>query len=255
MSRSGNNFDEGVDGDRFPLADATWADDKGNTGAIDPSAGVTAGYNVRRRPAAPAKPARVRKTQPAPVAEEAAPQAATPAAAPRTEAFRGITRADVARFTLNFRRAQTAWCADKRERTAEESAVYGRTADMASAAMIFEREDDPEAAADARAVDFRITNAERAAETARRDAARARLLAAEWEGAATYGAYRVRTEERGHGIVAVYVRGNASESAAINRAAASYARTLGLKTGGAAGGGEFTGKGAEYIAQGIFHRP
>jgi hypothetical protein len=194
--------------------------------------------------------------------------------------FRGLTREDVAQdaaraletlsaedratvegkapsvvLGLAFRRAQTAYCADRRTRTAEEEAAYERCANIASAAMIFERADDPEAAAIARADDFRITNAERAEEAKRREEARAWALEVEWRGAERHGKYLIRTEDRGHGIIAVYARGDESDMASIDRAANQYARQNltfedGLSAGAVTGGGEmFRG---EWIAQQVY---
>ncbi|MFE2934959.1 hypothetical protein [Streptomyces sp. NPDC059278] len=207
----------------------------------------------------------------------------TTPATPRTEEFRSLTREDVARdagraletlstedratvegkapsviLGLAFRRAQTAWCADRRERTAEESAAYERCANLASAAMIFEREDDPAAAADAMAEDRRITNGERAAESKRREEAYARALDAQWRDAETFGAkgYKVRTEDRGHGIIAVYVMGPASDIKGIESTSRAYARARltfapGMSMGAVGGGGEFCNKGATYISQDV----
>lgn len=186
--------------------------------------------------------------------------------------FRGLTRADVAHAAaqaletltaedravvegkapsvvlgLAFRRAQSAWCATRREHTAEESAAYERCANIASAAGIFERADDPEAARAAYAESHRITNEERAAESKRIEEARAAALVAEWSGAERHGKYLVRTEDRGHGIVAVYVKGPDTEISSIDRARGSYASAHGLRPGASAGGGEsFQG---EYISQ------
>ncbi|QDN94945.1 hypothetical protein FNV58_01035 (plasmid) [Streptomyces sp. RLB1-9] len=204
----------------------------------------------------------------------------TPAAPVNEPAdFRGLTRDDVAHdaaqalatlsdddratvegkapsvvLGLAFRRAQTAWCATRREHTAEESAVYDRQANIASAALIFERADDPEAAATARADDFRITNAERAAKAKRIEEARARALVVEWANSEPYRGYAVRTEDRGHGIIAVYVRGSADESSKIEKAGNAYAREhLTFEPGLSAhanGGGEFFQ--GEYIAQMIY---
>jgi hypothetical protein len=153
---------------------------------------------------------------------------------------------------MAFRRAQTAYCADRRERTAEEEAAYDRCANIASAALIFERADDPEAAAAARADDFRITSAERAEEAKRREEAHARVMAAQWRGAQRHGKYLVRTEEVGHGLVRVWVRGPATEIESIERASVAYARGNGLRPGASAGGGEFFE--GDYIAQRAYHR-
>jgi hypothetical protein len=194
--------------------------------------------------------------------------------------FRGLTRADVAHDTaraletlsaedratvegkapsvvlgLAFRRAQKAYCADRRTRTQEEKAAYERCANIASAALIFERADDPEAAATARADDFRITNAERAEEAKRAEEARAWALEVEWRGAERHGKYLIRTQDRGHGIIAVYARGPESDMASIDRAANQYARQNltfqdGLSAGAVTSGGEmFRG---EWIAQQVY---
>lgn len=195
--------------------------------------------------------------------------------------FRGITRTDVAHETaraletlspddratvegkapsvvlgLAFRRAQTAWCNPWRaDRTPEESAAYERCANLASAALIFERADDPEAAEVARTDDWRITNAERAEEDRRRTEARAAALEVEWRGAERHGKYLIRTEDRGHGIIAVYARGPVAEATSIDRAANQYARQNltfedGLSAGAVTGGGEcFEG---EWIAQQVY---
>lgn len=50
MTRSGNNYHEGVSGLRFPLAGATWTDEDGSTGPL--SAAVTVDWlaGVRRKP-------------------------------------------------------------------------------------------------------------------------------------------------------------------------------------------------------------
>ncbi|MEV7675045.1 hypothetical protein [Streptomyces sp. NPDC088752] len=202
----------------------------------------------------------------------------------RTPEFRGITREDVAAavvvavesmseedralvaghapsvaLSVAFLRAQSAWTSSRTPSTEEERAAYNRTADLASAAMIFEKEDDPRAAAAAMAEYSRIVDRERAAESARREEASARVLAAQWEGAESFGkgGYLVRTEERGHGIVAVYVKGPASETDKIDRAAVAYARARlafapGLSAGAVSSGGEFTGGGRTYIAQHVF---
>jgi hypothetical protein len=199
----------------------------------------------------------------------------TPAA---PQDFRGLTRADVAQdaaraletlsaedratvqgkapsvvLGMAFRRAQTAYCADRRTRTAEEEAAYERCANIASAAMIFEKADDPEAATVARADDFRITNAERAKEDEERTALRRRVLASQWARAEAYqGDYQVRTEEAGHGIVRVFVKGPAAEVDKIDRASLAYAKANGLRPGASAGGGEFFE--GVYIAQRAYNR-
>lgn len=193
--------------------------------------------------------------------------------------FRGLTRADVTQeaaraleglraddraavqghapsviLGVAFLRAQTAWCADGRKHTADEEAAYHRTANLASAAMIFERADDPEAAADAMATYQRMVDAERTEEARSREEAYARLLAAQWAGAEERGGYLVRTEERGHGIVAVYAKGPGNDVNGTDRARAGYARSLGLEPGGSAGGGEFTDAGRTYISQCTYRR-
>lgn len=207
------------------------------------------------------------------------PEPTTPTA-PRTETFRGLTRADVAQdataaletFTaedratveghapsvilgMAFRRAQTAYCADRRPRTFEEEAAYTRQANVASAALIFEREDDPEAASAARVASFRIENQERAEEAKRRKEARAAALAVEWAGAKRHGKYMIRTQDRGNGIIAVYARGPESKMASVDRAASQYARQNltfeeGVSGGAVTSGGElFEG---EWIAQQVY---
>jgi hypothetical protein len=74
----------------------------------------------------------------------------------------------------------------------------------------------------------------------------------EWRG---FKGYMVRTEDRGHGIVAVYVKGPASDIKGIERASRAYAKTLtfapGMKPGAVGGGGEFTDAGATYISQDV----
>lgn len=216
---------------------------------------------------------------PATPEEHTMPEPTAPAA-PLTPEFRGITRDDVATAAVSaletlsaddraivegkapsvvlgvaFRRAQSAWCADRREHTADESAAYDRTANLASAAMIFEREDNPAAARTAMADHTRIENEERAAETARREEAYAKVLESQWRDAPVFGqhGYPVRTEDRGHGIVAVYVKGPADDIEGVNRTAAAYARAQGFKpSASASGGGEITGKGSIWIAQQIY---
>lgn len=201
--------------------------------------------------------------------------------APREPAeFRGLTRDDVARdaaealetlsaedrsivegkapsvvLGIAFTRAQTAWCADRRERTPEEQDAYERKANVASAAFIFEKADGPEAARAAMADYQRILNEERAAEAKRYEEARERALMAEWADSERHGKYRIRTEDRGHGIIAVYAIGPVGDMASIDRAANQYARQNltfedGLSAGAATGGGEcFKG---EYIAQQVY---
>jgi hypothetical protein len=210
--------------------------------------------------------------------EDTMTEPTAPAAAPRTEEYEGITRADVAAdvatflagqpeeyreafaqepaiVTLSaaFRQAQRAWCADKRERTAEETAAYNRAAHVVTAAIIFTREDEGQEAATAAVEQVRLTEAvQRAQEDAERTELRRRLLASEWAGAERHGKYLVRTEDRGHGIIAVYVKGPAAEVDSIDRASVAYARAHGLRLGASAGGGEFFE--GEYIAQRAYHR-
>jgi hypothetical protein len=50
MDRSGNNYDEGVSGLRFPLADATWHDEDGSTGRLEAAVTTDWSYGARRRP-------------------------------------------------------------------------------------------------------------------------------------------------------------------------------------------------------------
>jgi hypothetical protein len=50
MDRSGNNYDEGVSGLRFPLTGATWRDDEGNSGPLDAVVTIDWLETVRRRP-------------------------------------------------------------------------------------------------------------------------------------------------------------------------------------------------------------
>lgn len=74
-----------------------------------------------------------------------------------------------------------------------------------------------------------------------------------WEG---FKGYQVRTEDRGHGIIAVYVKGSAHQTRIIDRTANAWARkNLTFEDGLSArgnGGGEFRDAGATYIAQAIF---
>jgi hypothetical protein len=70
-------------------------------------------------------------------------------------------------------------------------------------------------------------------------------------------AYEIATEDRGHGIIAVYVTGPASEINKIDRAANQYARNNltfapGLSAGPVSSGGAITDKGQTYIAQHVF---
>lgn len=203
----------------------------------------------------------------------------TTPAAPRTEEYEGITRADVAAdvaaflagqpeeyreafaqepaiVTLSaaFRQAQRAWCADKRERTADETAAYNRAAHVVTAAIIFTREDEGETAVRDAVAQVRLTEAvQRAQEDAERTELHRRALAAEWAHAEAYqGGYQVRTEDAGHGLVRVFVKGPATEVDKIDRASLAYARSHGLREGGAAGGGEFFE--GEYIAQRAYNR-
>jgi hypothetical protein len=71
---------------------------------------------------------------------------------------------------------------------------------------------------------------------------------------AAFRGYQVRTEERGHGIVAVYVKGGGNDISAIERVTAAYARANGLREGAAPGGGEGRDGGATWIAQRAFNR-
>lgn len=50
MDRSGNNYDEGVSGLRFPLAGATWRDEDGRSGALEAAVTTDWFYGVRRKP-------------------------------------------------------------------------------------------------------------------------------------------------------------------------------------------------------------
>ncbi|MFE6000229.1 hypothetical protein ACFQ6C_25770 [Streptomyces sp. NPDC056454] len=76
----------------------------------------------------------------------------------------------------------------------------------------------------------------------------------QWETFGKHG-YQVRTEERGHGIVAVYVKGPGNDITSMERASDSYARAKGLRTGASAGGGENRDGGATWITQKAYHRP
>jgi hypothetical protein len=71
-----------------------------------------------------------------------------------------------------------------------------------------------------------------------------------WKG---FMGYQVRTEDRGHGIIAVYVKGSANDIKGIERASRAYAKTLtfapGCSVGAVGGGGEFCDAGATYISQ------
>ncbi|MFH8483025.1 hypothetical protein [Streptomyces sp. NPDC018055] len=75
----------------------------------------------------------------------------------------------------------------------------------------------------------------------------------DWE---TFGknGHQVRTEDRGHGIIAVYVKGPADDIKAIERTSRAYARNRltfapGMSMGPVSGGGEFRDGGATYISQ------
>lgn len=76
-----------------------------------------------------------------------------------------------------------------------------------------------------------------------------------WE---RHGKYEVKTEDRGHGIIAVYVKGPASEVDSIQRASRAYAKAnltfapglSGRATSG--GGGEFADQGATFVSQDIY---
>lgn len=75
-----------------------------------------------------------------------------------------------------------------------------------------------------------------------------------WE---RHGKYDVKTEDRGGGIIAVYVKGPASEIDSIERASRTYARrnltfAPGLPAGPVSGGGEFTDGGRVYVSQDIY---
>lgn len=50
MTRSGNNYDEGVNGLRFPLTGATWTDTDGSAGRLDAAVTVSWLADVRRKP-------------------------------------------------------------------------------------------------------------------------------------------------------------------------------------------------------------
>lgn len=64
-------------------------------------------------------------------------------------------------------------------------------------------------------------------------------------------AYDITTEDRGHGIIAVYVTGPDTEIAAIDRAGQAYARQTWGKGGPVSSGGRWTGDGV-YIAQQVY---
>ncbi|MDQ1041518.1 hypothetical protein QFZ75_008020 [Streptomyces sp. V3I8] len=78
----------------------------------------------------------------------------------------------------------------------------------------------------------------------------------EWE---RVNGFMIRTEDRGHGIIAVYVKGSANDVNGADRAGVAYARkNLTFAPGmpgpsmSSAGGGEFADAGATYIAQMVF---
>lgn len=76
-----------------------------------------------------------------------------------------------------------------------------------------------------------------------------------WE---RHGTYEIKTEDRGHGIIAVYVKGPASEIESIQRASRAYARANltfapGLSAGPTSGGGgEFADGGKTFVSQDIY---
>jgi hypothetical protein len=49
MDRSGNNYDEGVSGLRFPLSGATWRDEDGSTGPLEAPVTTDWLFGARRR--------------------------------------------------------------------------------------------------------------------------------------------------------------------------------------------------------------
>ncbi|MDX3260775.1 hypothetical protein PV336_16260 [Streptomyces sp. MI02-2A] len=67
--------------------------------------------------------------------------------------------------------------------------------------------------------------------------------------------FKVTTEDRGHGIHAVYVTGSSNDIKAIHRAARKFARWVWDVTGPVSGGGSITDQGKTYTAQEIFHVP
>lgn len=74
-----------------------------------------------------------------------------------------------------------------------------------------------------------------------------------WE---AFKGYQVRTQARGHGIIAVYVKGSARDIKGIERASRDYARKAltfapGMSMGAVGGGGEFRDAGATYISQDV----
>lgn len=67
------------------------------------------------------------------------------------------------------------------------------------------------------------------------------------------GKYMIRTEDRGHGIAAVYVKGPAAEGESIDKAGDMYARrNLGASGGPVSSGVELADAGATWIAQRIY---
>lgn len=69
--------------------------------------------------------------------------------------------------------------------------------------------------------------------------------------------YQVRTEDRGHGIIAVYAKGPANDVKGIERTARAYARrelefAPGMERGRTGGGGECRDAGATYISQDVY---
>lgn len=73
----------------------------------------------------------------------------------------------------------------------------------------------------------------------------------DWE---SFAGFLVRQEDRGHGIIAVYVKGSANDIKGIERASRAYARhrltfAPGMSMGAVGGGGEFRDAGATYISQ------
>lgn len=65
-------------------------------------------------------------------------------------------------------------------------------------------------------------------------------------------AYEIATEDRGHGIIAVYVTGPDTEMAQIDRAGLQYAKkALGVPGGPTSSGARWDGKG-NYTAQLVF---
>lgn len=76
-----------------------------------------------------------------------------------------------------------------------------------------------------------------------------RLDVHDWE---KRGKYMIRTEQRGHGAVAVYAKGPAGEGASIDRAADTYARRNLNARGPVSSGVEIADAGATWIAQRIY---